>query len=116
MTTKLKYLRFFFDAIWDGNYIDFYKKPIAQDLGSKSLHYKISTKNYYNDTTEILNKDNIRYINGNYSKVEDVYTNHIAPVRSIPYLLAITITGDWILATNSWNDNGVWRDDQTWKD
>jgi len=85
MITKLKFLKHLFDNVWDGNYISFYKKPIASSLDTKSLKYKISTNNDLNHGDEISTKSNIRIISTVESEVDSLYINGIAPIRSIPF-------------------------------
>jgi len=91
MTNKLKFLKTYFDSIWDGEYIEFFKKPIATTLQTKSLRYRISTDMVFNNGSEILLKDNIRKLSGITSVVENLYSNGIAPIKSIPYLKEIDI-------------------------
>jgi len=94
MTTKLKYLKQFFDSLWDGDYIEFFKKPIATDISHKSLRYRISTDTEYNNGSEIILKDNIRIINGVTIVVDNLYSNGFAPIKSIPYLKQISNSYD----------------------
>jgi hypothetical protein len=85
MLTKLKYLRFWYDSVWDGTKIDYYKLPIAVTALNKSLHYQISTANTYNNGTESVIKNEIRSLATVTSNVNNLYTNGVAPIKSIPF-------------------------------
>lgn len=90
MTTKLKFLKSYFSSIWDGNFIEFFKKPIATSAPNKSLHYKISTNNVLNNGSETLVKNNIRDVSGTITIIDNLYSNGFAPTKSIPYLQQIS--------------------------